>query len=185
MDPPLYGSASISQSLNFSQFVAHKPWLRRRASPLHCRAHTTKIGELFDAPSCSDTPTSIYCKLLEIERPRLPRIRLCTKSPVRNLTRRSIRAFWSHSGCLSRPESSNLAIKSTAMEHFLCKAPVSLTCREWAVAGSGLSGLHAPPGRDPYADQENTRPGAHRSCPSSVRVNTKGLSGDRHKSKKA
>ena len=124
MDPPLYGSASISQSLNFSQFVAHKPWLRRRASPLHCRAHTTKIGELFDAPSCSDTPTSIYCKLLEIERPRLPRIRLCTKSPVRNLTRRSIRAFWSHSDCLSRPESSNLAIKSTAMEHFLCKAGI-------------------------------------------------------------
>ena len=44
------------------------------------------------------------------------------KLRVRNLTRRSTRTFWSHSGCLSRPESPILAIKSTAMEHFLCKA---------------------------------------------------------------
>src|SRR5438552_17217665 len=30
--------------------------------------------------------------------------RLCTKSPVRNLTHRSTRTFWSHSGVFSRPD---------------------------------------------------------------------------------
>ena len=30
-------------------------------------------------------------------------VRLCTKSPVRNLTRRSTRTFWSHSGCFFGP----------------------------------------------------------------------------------
>jgi hypothetical protein len=57
--------------------------------------------------------------------------RLCTKSPVRSLTRRSIRTFWSHSGCLLRPESSILAIKSTAMEHFLCKASWRNSAKLW------------------------------------------------------
>jgi hypothetical protein len=52
--------------------------------------------------------------------------RLCTKSPVRNLTRRSIGTLWSHSGCLSRSESSILVIKSTAREHFWCKAAYTL-----------------------------------------------------------
>src|SRR5215813_1554893 len=62
----------LLRSRNFSPCVAHTPWLRRRASPLHCRARITKIGELFDASSCSDTPTSIYDKLREIERTLLP-----------------------------------------------------------------------------------------------------------------
>jgi hypothetical protein len=55
----------------------------------------------------------------------LPRnTRLCTKSLVRNLTQRSTRTFWPHFGHLSGPESPTLARKSTAMEHFLCKAGI-------------------------------------------------------------
>ena len=38
--------------------------------------------------------------------------------------------------------------------------PVSLPCREPIVVGFGLLGVHAPPGGDPYADEENMRPGA-------------------------
>src|SRR5262249_33722305 len=52
---------------------------------------------------------------------------LCTKSPVRNLTRRSIRTFWSHFDGFLRSKRSTLPLKSIAKEHFLCKAGYSST----------------------------------------------------------
>jgi hypothetical protein len=48
--------------------------------------------------------------------------RLCTKSPVRNLTHGSIRTFWSHFDGFSRPDRPILPLKSIAKGHFLCKA---------------------------------------------------------------
>jgi hypothetical protein len=48
--------------------------------------------------------------------------RLCTKSPVRNLTQRSIRTFWSHFDSFLRSERPILHIKSILKEHFWCKA---------------------------------------------------------------
>src|SRR6266704_649984 len=48
--------------------------------------------------------------------------RLCTKSPVRNLTHGSIGTFWSHSESFSRPDRPIFSIKSIAKEHFWCKA---------------------------------------------------------------
>ena len=48
--------------------------------------------------------------------------RLCTKSPVRNLTHRSTRTFWSHSDVFSRPDRPDLPVKTPPRNDFLCKA---------------------------------------------------------------
>jgi hypothetical protein len=48
--------------------------------------------------------------------------RLCTKSPVRNLTQQSIRTFWPRFGSFLRSKSFGLGAKSIVKEHFLCKA---------------------------------------------------------------
>ena len=48
--------------------------------------------------------------------------RLCTKSPVRNLTQRSIRTFWSLFDGFSRSKSPVLRTKSILKGYFWCKA---------------------------------------------------------------
>ena len=82
-------------------------------------------------------------KLREIERPEQALHRLCTKSPVRNLTQRSRGTFWPHFKGFSRPKSSVLHTKSVVKEHFWCKAP--FTQEQWhAVLGRWLP-RHASP----------------------------------------
>jgi hypothetical protein len=48
--------------------------------------------------------------------------RLCTKNPVRNLTRRSMRTFWSHFNSFLRPDRPIFPIKTLSMNDFWCKA---------------------------------------------------------------
>src|SRR4029453_827717 len=47
---------------------------------------------------------------------------LCTKNPVRNLTRRSMRTFWSHFNSFLRPDRPIFPIKTLSMNDFWCKA---------------------------------------------------------------
>src|SRR2546430_508063 len=98
--------------------------------------------------------------------------RLCTKSPVRNLTQRSTGTFWPHFKGFSRPKSSILHTKSIVKEHFWCKAPTGKG--EETV---GKSTLRSAPGsrlpharRDPYHHTAHSphrlrRRLAHRSLP--------------------
>ena len=62
------GHMQQRQTLTVSPCVARQHWRRRPASPLRCRTHSTKRGEIFDASACSDPPTSIAYTHQEIAR---------------------------------------------------------------------------------------------------------------------
>jgi hypothetical protein len=122
----LFMSAPILASLRSnSKQLMHN--VRRNARPgqrIHrmlVMRHQHMAGALGELRALVTTSPGPIVSFIARQKPARGWRGLCINSPVSNLARRSRATVWPHFGYLSRPESSSLAIQSTAMKHWWCK----------------------------------------------------------------